>query len=434
MPNIVAIVGRPNVGKSTLFNRLTRTRTAIVEEVSGVTRDRIYGKSDWNGREFSVIDTGGYVAGSDDIFEEEIRKQVELAVHEADVILFIVDATEGISALDRDVAGYLRKSDKPVYLVANKIDTPNKSDAINEFYELGFEWIFPVSAANGSGTGDLLDKVVDHFHPDEFEDLPDIPRIAIVGRPNVGKSSLLNTLTGIERSIVSPIPGTTRDTVHTHYKGFGFDFLLIDTAGLRKKQKVQNNIEFYSVLRSIRAIETSDVCILMIDATQGFEAQDLNIFSLMQKNHKGVVLVVNKWDLIEKENNTHKVFEEAIREKISPSSDVPVVFTSVPQKQRILKILETSAIVYENRKRKISTSKLNEVFLPLIRDFPPPMSKGKQIKVKYVTQIKVDFPAFAFFCNLPQYIKDPYKRFIINKIREMFDFTGVPIEVFFRQK
>lgn len=434
MPNIVAIVGRPNVGKSTLFNRLTRTRTAIVEEVSGVTRDRIYGKSDWNGKEFSVIDTGGYVAGSDDIFEGEIRKQVDIAVHEADVILFVVDAMEGLTGLDSEVAGFLRKSEKAVYLVANKIDTPDKTSEISEFYELGFDAVFPVSAINGSGTGELLDSVVTNFTEGPLAEFPDIPKIAIVGRPNVGKSSLLNTLTGIERSIVSPIPGTTRDTVHTHYKGFGFDFLLIDTAGLRRKQKVRDDIEFYSVMRSIRAIETSDVCILMVDATQGFEAQDMNIFNLAQRNHKGIVIVVNKWDLIEKESNTHKIFEKEIKEKTSPFSDIPVVFTSVPQKQRILKILETATMVYENRSRKVSTSRLNEVLLPLLKETPPPMVKGKQIKVKYITQIKTPFPAFAFFCNLPQYIREPYKRFVTNKIREMFDFTGVPVEVFFRKK
>lgn len=434
MPNIVAIVGRPNVGKSTFFNRLTQTRTAIVEETSGVTRDRIYGKADWAGVEFSVIDTGGYLEDSEDVFEDEIRKQVEIAVSEADVIFFLVDAREGLTPMDVDVAQYLRRSKKKIFLIANKLDSLARSYEVTEFYALGFKDIYPVSAVNGSGTGELLDDVVREFSADERIGLPDLPRLAIIGRPNVGKSSLLNALLGYERSIVTDVAGTTRDSVYTQYNAYGFDFLLIDTAGLRKKQKVRNDIEFYSVLRSIRAIENSDVCILMVDATLGMEAQDMSIFHLVEKNHKGVVIAVNKWDLIEKDKNTHLEYEKVIRERMAPFSDVPLVFTSVPGKQRILKLLQQAMEVYRNKNARIPTSRLNEVMLPLISAKPPPMVKGKLIKVKYITQLKTGFPAFAFFCNLPQYIKEPYKRFLMNELRKHFKLTGVPIEVYFRKK
>lgn len=434
MSNILAIVGRPNVGKSTLFNRLTESRQAIVEETSGVTRDRHYGKSDWNGIQFSVIDTGGYVVGSGDVFEQEIRKQVALAIEEADSILFMVDVKSGLTSLDEDVADVLRRSKKPVYLVANKVDNPDRINDAAEFYQLGLGELFPVSAINGSGTGELLDEVVKSFDKESVEEILDLPKFTVVGRPNVGKSSLVNAFLGDERNIVTPIAGTTRDTIFTRFNSFGFDFLLVDTAGLRKKSKVREDIEFYSVLRSVRAIESSNVCFLMIDAVEGFESQDQNIFQLIVKNRKGVVIIVNKWDLIEKETKTHIDFENAIREKIAPFRDVPIIFTSVPKKQRIFKALELGAEVYENLSRNIPTAKLNEMLLPLIEQKPPPAVKGKYVKIKYITQLKTNFPAFVFFCNLPQYVKEPYKRFIENKLREEFNFTGVPIQIYFRKK
>ncbi len=434
MSNILAIVGRPNVGKSTLFNRLTSSRQAIVEETSGVTRDRHYGKSDWNGIEFSIIDTGGYVMGSDDVFEEEIRKQVLLAVDEADAILFVVDVKTGLTGLDEDVADLLRRTQKPVYLAVNKVDNPDRISEASEFYQLGLGEVFPVSAINGSGTGELLDEIVKSFDSEKVETLPELPRFAVVGRPNVGKSSLVNAFLGDERNIVTPVAGTTRDSIYTRYSSFGFDFLLVDTAGLRKKGKVRENIEFYSVLRSVRAIENSNVCFLMIDAMEGFESQDQNIFQLIVKNRKGVVIVVNKWDLVEKETRTHLEFENLIREKIAPFKDVPILFTSVPKKQRIFKALETGMQVYKNISLKIPTAKLNEMLLPIIERKPPPAVKGKYVKIKYITQLKTAFPAFAFFCNLPQYVRDPYKRFLENKIREEFNFSGVPIQIYFRKK
>ena len=435
MGNIVAIVGRPNVGKSTFFNRLVESRQAIVEPTSGVTRDRHYGKTDWNGIEFSVIDTGGYVVGSDDVFEEEIRKQIAFAIDEADVIIFMVDVKEGLTGMDEDVANILRKSDKKVFLVVNKVDNNKRLIDANEFYQLGFDKIYCISSINGSGTGDLLDDVVKEFSETKKEQIPDIPKYAVVGRPNVGKSSFINVLLGDERNIVTPVAGTTRDSIYTRYNSFGFDFMLVDTAGLRKKGKVYENIEFYSVMRSIRAIENSDVCFLLIDAQDGFEGQDLNIFHLAEKNKKGVIIVVNKWDLINKESNTHKEFEAKIRERIAPFKDVPIVFTSVINKQRIFKALELAHKVYKNRSNRITTSKLNDLLLPIIEATPPPAaSRGRYIKIKYITQLPTPFPAFVFFCNLPQDVKDSYKRFLENKIRENFDFTGAPIQIYFRKK
>lgn len=435
MSNIVAIVGRPNVGKSTLFNRLTESRKAIVDETSGVTRDRQYGKSDWNGKKFSLIDTGGYVMGGDDEFESEIRKQVRLAIEEADTILFLVDAREGLTPMDEDVAEMLRKSPKKVILVANKVDNSKEMDNLSEFYSLGLGEPVPIAGITGSGTGDLLDLVVEDFDAGEEDDTEGLPRIAVVGRPNVGKSSFINFITGQDRNIVTPIAGTTRDSIYTRYNMFGFDFNFVDTAGLRKKSKVSEDLEFYSVMRSIRAIENSDVCILMLDATQGLEQQDLNIFSLIQRNNKGMVIVVNKWDLVEKETNTHKQFEDLIRSRIAPFTDVPIIFTSVLNKQRIFKVLETAKQVYEARCRRISTSELNDMLLPIVKDQnPPPSVKGKWIKIKYITQLPTRYPQFVFFCNLPQYIRDPYKRFVENRLREMWDFHGVPISIFFRAK
>lgn len=422
------------MGKSTLFNRLTSSRQAIVEESSGVTRDRHYGRSDWNGVEFSVIDTGGYVVGSDDVFEEEIRKQVILAIEEADVIVFMVDAKFGLTGMDEDVAGVLRRSDKPVFLVANKVDNPDKIGEASEFYALGLGEVYPVSAMNGGGTGDLLDKIANAFDKDVKEEIPDLPRFAVVGRPNVGKSSLVNAFLGNERNIVTPVAGTTRDSIYTRYNNFGFEFMLVDTAGLRKKAKVKENIEFYSVMRSVRAIENSDVCFLMIDAEQGFESQDQNIFQLITRNKKGVVIIVNKWDLVEKETNTHLDFEKMVKGQIAPFTDVPIIFTSVPKKQRIFKALELGMQVYKNKSNQVSTSKLNEILLPIIQKTPPPSARGRYIKVKYITQLKTPFPAFVFFCNMPQYVKDPYKRFLENKIREQFNFSGIPIQIFFRKK
>ncbi len=435
MSNIVAIVGRPNVGKSTLFNRLIEERKAIVDETSGVTRDRQYGHSDWNGKYFSVIDTGGYVMGGDDEFEEEIRKQVQLAIDEADVILFLVDAHEGLTPMDEDVAVMLRRCTKKVMLVANKVDNSKQMEGLADFYSLGLGEIYPIAGITGSGTGDLLDAVVADFDEGQEDPYGDLPRICVVGRPNVGKSSFINTITGTERNIVTPIAGTTRDSIYTRYNMFGFDFNFVDTAGLRKKGKVSEDLEFYSVMRSIRAIENSDVCILMLDASQGIEQQDLNIFGLIQRNHKGVVVVVNKWDLIEKETNTHKHFEDLIKERIAPFTDVPIIFTSVINKQRIYRVLEAAKQVYEARSRKISTSELNEMLLPIVKEQnPPPAVKGKYIKVKYITQLPTPFPQFVFFCNLPQYVRDPYKRFLENRMREMWDFHGVPMTIYFRAK
>lgn len=434
MGNIVAIVGRPNVGKSTFFNRLTETRSAIVDSVSGVTRDRQYGKAEWTGIHFSVIDTGGYVVGGDDSFEIEIRKQVQLAIDEADVILFLVDVKEGVTPMDEDVADMLRRCKKKVLLVVNKVDTPLRMNDVVEFYAMGLGDPYPISGMNGSGTGELLDEVVKGMK-DEVDETSDLPRIAVVGRPNVGKSSMINALTGQDRNIVTPIAGTTRDSIFTRYNLFGFDFNFVDTAGLRKKQKVSEDIEFYSVLRSVRAIENSDVCILMIDASQGLEQQDLNIYGLIQRNNKGVVIVVNKWDLVEKNTNTHREFEKMIRERIAPFNDVPIVFTSVINKQRIFKVLEITKQVYDARSRRISTSELNEALLPIVKEQnPPPAIKGKHIKIKYITQLPTAYPQFVFFCNLPQYIRDPYRRFVENRMREMWDFHGVPMKIYFREK
>jgi len=434
MGNILAIVGRPNVGKSTLFNRFTESRNAIVEPTSGVTRVRHYGKVIWGKFEFSVIDTGGYVVGSDDIFEEEIRNQVQLAIDEANVVLFMVDALGGITDLDLAIAEILRKSPKKVILAANKIDTSEHQYYAAEWYALGLGEVFQVSANNGRVTGDLLDEVIKDFVPDEEVEKEDLPHFAIVGRPNVGKSSLLNALTGQERNIVTPISGTTRDSIDTRYNAFGFDFMLVDTAGIRKRAKVHEDIEFYSVLRSVRSIEGSDVCLMMVDATQGFEKQDQHIFGIIEKNRKGIVILVNKWDLVEKDTNTTKEFETMIREKLAPFSDVPIIFTSVVTKQRLHKALEIGLEVFNNRVQKIPTSKLNEFLLEVVEHTPPPSYKGKYIKIKYVTQLPVHAPAFAIFCNLPQYIREDYRRFLENRLREKYDFSGVPIRIFFRKK
>jgi len=434
MGNIVSLVGKPNVGKSTLFNRLTQTKEAIVDSIAGVTRDRNYGKSDWCGYEFSVIDIGGYVVGSDDIFELEIRKQVKLAIEESDVILFLVDGREGVSPLDHEVGLMLRKSKKPFYLVVNKIDSPSNYFDYAEFYELGLEQIFPISAISGSGTGELLDQIVTHFDKSQVHEEDDLPKIAVVGKPNVGKSSIINTFLGKDQHIVTPLPGTTRDTVYTRYNSFGFDFYLVDTAGMRKKSKVGEDLEFYSVMRSVRAIENSDVCIIMCDASVGFDAQDLNIFSLAARNRKGVVIVMNKWDLVEKDSKTVKEYEKLINGKTAPFTDFPIIFTSVINKQRIYKVLEKAIEVNENRKRRISTAQLNDQLLEIIKETPPPIVKDKVVKIKYVTQLPTSFPAFAFFCNMPQYVKENYKRFLENKIRSLWNFSGVPIEIYFRKK
>ena len=433
MSNIVAIVGRPNVGKSTLYNRLTETRKAIVDDFSGVTRDRHYGVAEWTDKSFTVIDTGGYVANSADVFESAIREQVLIAIEEASVILFLVDVTTGITDLDDEIANLLRRSKKPVFVVANKVDNNQQITEATTFYSFGLGEVYSISSMTGSGTGELLDEVVKHFEK-EPEEESTLPKYAIVGRPNVGKSSLINALIGKERNIVTPIAGTTRDSIHIHYNQFGHEFMLIDTAGLRKKTKVKENIEFYSVMRTIKALEEADVIILMIDAVEGIEAQDINIFHLAEKNKKGVVILVNKWDLIEKNTKTTKLFEEQIRERIAPFTDVPIIFTSVVEKQRIFKAIEAAAEVFENKLKKIPTSKLNDVLLPIIEKYPPPATKGKYIKIKYITQISAASPMFAFFCNLPQYIKEPYKRFLENKLRENFDFSGVPVQIFFRQK
>lgn len=435
MSNIVAIVGRPNVGKSTLFNRLTESQTAITEEMSGVTRDRIYGKGEWIGYEYSVIDTGGYVRGSDDVFEKEIRKQVELAIEEANVIIFVVDVTTGVTDLDDKVAKLLRSSKKKVFLAANKVDNTGRVGLSSEFWSLGVGDVYDIAAASGSGTGELLDDIVKEFQSKTIESDSELPRFAIVGKPNVGKSSLANALIGEERNIVTPISGTTRDAVNTRYSAFGFEFILIDTAGIRKRAKVHEDIEYYSVLRSVRTIESSDVCIFMIDATEGIQKQDLNIFYMCEKNHKGVVVLVNKWDLIEdKGTQTTKEAEEAIREQLAPFNDVPIVFTSAVTKQRIHKALEVAMKVYNNRIKKIQTSVLNEVMQKEIAHFPPPSLKGKYVNIKYITQLPTHAPAFAFYSNLPQYIPDSYKRFLENKIRMHFDFEGVPVRIFIRKK
>ena len=439
MGQLVAIVGRPNVGKSTLFNRLTQSRTAITDPTAGTTRDRQYGKVDWNGKEFSIVDTGGWVVNSDDIFEAEINKQVELAIEQADEILFVVDAMNGVTDPDDHVAQILRRSRKPVILVANKVDSNEWIYNVPEFYSLGLGEPYPVSAVNGYGTGDLLDEVVKKLpEPDieEQERLDDIPKFAIVGRPNAGKSSLINAFIGAERHIVTDIAGTTRDSIYTRYDKFGFDFYLVDTAGIRKKNKVNEDIEYYSVIRSIRAIEASDVCILMIDATRGIESQDVNIFSLIQRNKKGLVVVVNKWDLVEdKSTAAIKHYEAAIRERFAPFTDFPIIFTSALTKQRIFKVLETAVQVYENRKRTVPTSQLNTVMQEDIAAYPPPSNKGKFVKIKYITMLKgAQVPTFIFFCNLPQWVKEPYRRYLENKIREHWTFTGTPINVFMREK
>ena len=432
MSNIIAIVGRPNVGKSTLFNRLVQKRQAIVEESSGVTRDRHYGHSDWNGKSFTVIDTGGYVVGSDDIFEEEIRKQVDLAIDEADVIIFVVDGQAGVHVLDEDVALILRKCKKKVLLGVNKTDIPSKFGEAAEFYALGLGEIYPFSAMTGTGTGELLDEVVKYLPNDTTEDYSDLPKFAVVGRPNVGKSSMINAFLGQERNIVTDIAGTTRDSNNTHFNAFGMDFMLVDTAGLRKKSKVYENIEFYSVMRSIRAIEECDVAILIIDATQGFDAQDMNILRLIERNKKGLVLVVNKWDLVEKDSNTHLAFENVIRERTAPFVDYPIIFTSAINRQRTFKVLETAHQVYENRERKISVRELNDTMLEIINSQPPQIaSRGRYLKIKYITQLKSPTPQFIFFCNLPKDVKDNYVRFLENKIRSIWDFHGVPIQLFF---
>ena len=434
MSAIVAIVGRPNVGKSTFFNRLIKRREAIVDAVSGVTRDRHYGKTDWNGVSFSVIDTGGYLAGGDDSFEKEINKQVALARDEADAIIFMVNVEEGLTGMDESVAELLRKCRKPILVAVNKVDSNNRRNDMHEFYALGFEHLYALSSVNGSGTGELLDDLVTLLPEKEPQEENTLPRFAVVGRPNAGKSSFINALIGEDRYIVTDIAGTTRDAIDTKYNRFGFEFNLVDTAGIRRKAKVKEDLEFYSVMRSIRAIEHSDVCILMLDATRGFESQDANIFWLAQRNRKGIVILVNKWDLVEKENNTAKEYEAVIRKEIEPFTDVPILFVSALNKQRIYKAIETAVAVYNNRTKRIPTRKLNEVMLPIIENYPPPAIKGKYIKIKFCTQLPTPMPQFAFFANLPQYVKDPYRRFIENKLRENFDFNGVPIDVYFRQK
>lgn len=434
MANIVAIVGRPNVGKSTLFNRLIQRRDAITDATAGVTRDRHYGRGDWNGKEFSVIDTGGYISGSEDIFEAEIRRQVKLALDESSVVIFVVDLQSGITQFDKEIADLLRRTEKPVLLVVNKVDSATKENEAVEFYNLGMGEYFTISATNGSGTGDLLDELVTHFDEEPIENPEELPKFAVVGRPNVGKSSMVNALYNEDRNIVTDIAGTTRDTVNTRFNKFGMDFLILDTAGLRKRSKVQENLEFYSVMRSVRTIEHSDVCILLLDATRGIEAQDLNIFHLIQKNRKGIVIIVNKWDLIDKETNTVRDFTDAIKKRLEPFTDIPIIFTSALTKQRVLKAFEEANAVYERRKQRISTSKLNETMQEAIRAYTPPMTKGKNVTIKYCTQLPTATPQFAFFANLPQYIKEPYKRYLENKLRQSFELSGVPIEIYFRKK
>lgn len=436
MNNIVAIVGRPNVGKSTFFNRLIQRREAIVDSVSGVTRDRNYGKSEWNGKEFSVIDTGGYIKGSDDVFEAEIRRQVELAIDEADVIIFMVDVEEGITPMDDEVAKLLRKVTKPVLLAINKVDNSMREKDAIEFYNLGLGEYYTIAGMSGSGTGELLDELVKRLPeavaPDENEVA--LPRFAVVGRPNAGKSSIINALIGEDRYIVTDIAGTTRDAIDTRYNRFGFEFNLVDTAGIRRKAKVKEDLEFYSVMRSVRAIEHSDICILVIDATRGFEGQDQSIFWLAEKNRKGVVILVNKWDLVEKETMSTRDYERRIREELQPFTDVPILFVSAITKQRLIKALEMAVEVFENRKQRIATSKLNETMLPIIEAMPPPALKGKYVKIKFCMQLPTPTPQFVFFCNMPQYVKEPYKRFLENKMREIYNFSGVPIDIYFRQK
>lgn len=434
MGNIVAIVGRPNVGKSTFFNRLIQRREAIVDAVSGVTRDRHYGKSDWNGKEFSLIDTGGYVVGSDDIFEAEIDKQVELAIDEADAIIFMVDVETGVTGMDEDVAKLLRKIKKPVFLVVNKVDNAKRAQDAVEFYNLGLGDYYTIASINGSGTGDLLDDLVEALPEHHGDPNSGLPRFAVVGRPNAGKSSFINALIGEDRYIVTDIAGTTRDAIDTKYKRFGFEFNLVDTAGIRRKSKVKEDLEFYSVMRSVRAIENSDVCLLVVDAKRGFDGQVQNIFWLAQRNNKGIVILVNKWDLVEKETKTTKDFETYIRKQIEPFTDVPIVFISALTKQRIYKAIETAVEVFNNRSRRIKTSQLNDDLLPLIDRTPPPALKGKYVKIKFITQLPTTHPQFAFFCNLPQYVKDPYKRFLENKLRGLYDFRGVPVTIFMRKK
>ncbi|MGB5481398.1 MAG: ribosome biogenesis GTPase Der [Eudoraea sp.] len=433
MGAIVAIVGRPNVGKSTFFNRLIQRREAIVDAVSGVTRDRHYGKSDWNGKEFSLIDTGGYVLGSDDIFEQEIDKQVKLAIEESDAIIFMVDVETGITGMDEDVANLLRRAKKPVFLAVNKVDNAKRAEDAVEFYALGLGDYYTLSSINGSGTGELLDALVEVL-PESEEVEDELPRFAVVGRPNAGKSSFINALIGEERYIVTDIAGTTRDSIDTKYNRFGFEFNLVDTAGIRRKAKVKEDLEFYSVMRSVRAIEHCDVCLLLLDATRGFDGQVENIFWLAQRNNKGIVILVNKWDLVEKDTHAVKLYTQKIKQAIEPFTDVPILFMSVHTKQRIFKAIETAVEVYKNRSKRIPTRKLNDVLLPIIEHTPPPAYKGKYVKIKYITQLPTPYPQFAFFCNLPQYLRDPYKRFLENKLRENFDYTGVPITVFMRKK
>ena len=432
--SIVAIVGRPNVGKSTLFNRLIQRREAIVDAMSGVTRDRHYGKSDWNGKEFSLIDTGGYIVGSEDVFEAEIDKQVKLAIEESDAIIFMTEVESGITGMDEDVSKLLRKSNKPVFLVVNKVDSSSRMNDAVEFYSLGFEKYYPLSSINGSGTGDLLDDLVTILPEDNEKEEEELPRFAVVGRPNAGKSSFINALIGEERYIVTDIPGTTRDSIDTHYNRFGFDFKLVDTAGIRKKSKVKEDLEFYSVMRSVRTIEYSDVVILVFDATRGFDGQVQNIFWLAERNNKGIVILANKWDLVEKDHKSVNDYEKMIRKQCEPFSDVPIVFMSVVTKQRIFKAIETAVEVYKNRSKRVKTSKLNDTMLSIIQTYPPPSIKGKYVKIKYCTQLPTPYPSFAFFANLPQYVKEPYKRFIENKLRENFNFNGVPVTIYIRKK
>jgi len=434
MSSIVAIVGRPNVGKSTFFNRMIQRREAIVDSISGVTRDRHYGKSDWNGRAFTLIDTGGYVERSEDIFQKEIDKQVNLAIEEADAIIFMVDGSDGVTGMDETMAKLLRRSQKPIFLAINKVDNSMHQENALEFYSLGFENLFPISSINGSGGGELLDELVKQLPEEEESDTDDLPRFAVVGRPNAGKSSFINALIGEERYIVTDIAGTTRDSIDTQYNRFGFDFKLVDTAGIRRKAKVKEDIEFYSVMRSVRAIENSDVCLVITDGTRGFDGQVQNIFWLAHRNHKGVVILVNKWDLVEKDTNAAKAFEAQIREEIAPFTDVPILFISSLTKQRIYKAVETAVEVYKNRSRRIPTKEFNNQMLPIIEKYPPPAYKGKHVKIKFCTQLPTAYPQFAFFCNLPQYVKDPYRRFLENKLRTLYNFNGIPIQIFFRKK